>query len=472
MGFFRNGSTEYKQGVRPFFWCRASKVAKREMNTLKRRDFLKNAGASGFGVLMVEDALSATSAKQISFDLHSAIAKNPSAVFIQKTNISSKIDDKAKYEAGTRLTGEIFTAALVSKYPKTMRIVAKPNWTNTRLVNGKIAPEILGVHTDLHFMGGLLNGIRKIGPQSFHIRECFGAFNWEALGYRDWTNQNAFDLRDLSSKPILEQPEGSIKFVKVPNGVVFKEIGFMSPVNETDTFLVNIAKLKSHGMGITASVKNLQGTCTHTFHLFCTRYNQVLASCDKRYHPYFHDDFEKHIESLYAKHVKQKIPRWDRPGPDGGIWMEQWVNRMRDALSVTKPGINIVEGIYAHEGDGLGGGPEGKGKDIMANIVIFGLDPLRVDIIAHWIAGHEPGNFGLFHLAIQRGMLNVLDPHDIPLYQWEDGKAPRIELESIKRVPLLTYYLARDYGKGHEPKYHLVDEECNYAMWKAKYGLS
>jgi uncharacterized protein (DUF362 family) len=321
-------------------------------------------------------------------------------------------------------------------------------------------------------MDGWLNAMQKTGPKKFCIRECFKPSNWEALGYRAWAEKNLFDLCDISSKPIWEQPEGNINFVKVPNGVVFKEIGFMSPVNEPDTFLLNIAKLKSHGMGITATVKNLQGTCTNTFHTFCTPYNRVRSSSDARYHAFFRDGFEQRIEELYEQHKEEKIPRWDRPGPDGGIWMEQWVNRMLDALSVTKTGLNIVEGIYSHEGDGIGGGPDGIGKDYLSNLVLFGLNPLHVDLIAHWIAGHEPGNFGLFHIAIQRGMLDVLNPRDILLYQWKKGKATKIELDSIKRVPLLTYYLARDYGKGHEPKYHLVDEECDYVMWKDKYGLN
>ncbi|MBN1292181.1 MAG: hypothetical protein JXB48_10110, partial [Candidatus Latescibacteria bacterium] len=108
----------------------------------------------------------------------------------------------------------------------------------------------------------------------------------------------------------------------------------------------------------------------------------------------------------------------------------------------------------------------GRGADKMCNVVIFGLDPFRVDIIAHWLAGHEPGNFGLFHIAIERGLSNVLDPHDIPVYEWKDGKATLSNLDDFNRTPLLTYYLARDYGRGHEPRYHLVDEEFDYTEWK------
>ena len=44
--------------------------------------------------------------------------------------------------------------------------------------------------------------------------------------------------------------------------------------------------------------------------------------------------------------------------------------------------------------------PRGKAWDYMTNILIFGMDPLRVDLIGKWLGGHEPGNFGLFHIAI------------------------------------------------------------------------
>ncbi len=70
--------------------------------------------------------------------------------------------------------------------------------------------------------------------------------------------RNNFDLRDLSSKDFWDLGKDDIIFKKV-DGVVFKEVGFMAPMNAPDTFLINIAKFKAHQMGITAAIKNLQG---------------------------------------------------------------------------------------------------------------------------------------------------------------------------------------------------------------------
>jgi len=63
-------------------------------------------------------------------------------------------------------------------------------------------------------------------------------------------------------------------------------------------------------------------------------------------------------------------------------------------------------------------------------------------------------------------MSNVLDPHDIPVYRWENGKATLASLDSFKRTPLPTYYMERNWGGQNEPHYHMVDEPFDYSAWK------
>ncbi len=81
--------------------------------------------------------------------------------------------------------------------------------------------------------------------------------------------RNNFDLRNLSSKDYWDLEESDIIFKEVDDGVVFKKIGFMAPMNAPDTFLINIAKFKTHQMGVTGAIKNLQGICGRKFHQFC-----------------------------------------------------------------------------------------------------------------------------------------------------------------------------------------------------------
>lgn len=446
---------------------------------MKRRDFIKTSAAAGLTGLVGSGCSSIKKTPHYTgpgFDLHPFIREHPEAVFINLTSVKSKRDKQSIRDAGYNLAGEIFVKTQSGGYPNTTKITCKPNWTSTRQIDNKPVYEMLGVNTDPNFLEGMLQGLSAIGPREFYIRECASPNQWEPMGYKAMADRNGFNLRDLSSKDYWELKKGrDLNFIKVPDGVMFKEFAFMAPMNDSDTFLVNIAKFKAHGMGITASVKNLQGITGKKFHQFCHRYDSIReAKAYKRYLKYFHNDFEKRIEELHARHLKEGIPRWDKPGTDGGIWMETWVQRMLDSYSVTPTGLNLVEGIYSQDGNGFGIGPHEKigpanvsSRDFMSNMVIFGKDAFRVDIITHWLGGHEPGNFGLFHIGIERGMSDVLDPFDIPVYLWDEGQAILTRLDNFKRTPLVTYYLQRDYNGQNEPRFHPCNEPFDYSSWKS-----
>jgi uncharacterized protein (DUF362 family) len=444
---------------------------------MKRRDFIKSttiAGASGVfgqGCTSMGKAAKTPGPK---FDVHPFVKNHPEAVFIYRTAIKSKRDTDAIRESGYRLAKDLIVKHSTDGYPETTRIVIKPNWTGAGPEDGKPVYEKLGANTDPNFIGGWVQGMREAGPQQYYIRESGSPQLWKDMGYYRLAERNNIDLRDMSSMDIWEMKRGDLNYFDKPDGVVFRKAVYMAPVNEPDTFLVNIAKLKAHGMGITASIKNLQGLCPKRLKQFCTRYDKIRESYEKPYHKYFKKNLEKRIETLYAKHLNDGFPRWDKPGENGGIWMEQWCQRMLDSYSVIHPGISMVEGIYSQDGNGFGSGPHEKlgsygitSRDYMSNIVVFGMDPFRVDIIIHWLGGHEPGNFGLFHIGIERGFSDVLDPHDIPVYLWEDGQATLTGLENLKRTPLVTYYLQKDYNEQKEPRFHLCDEPFDYTAYKA-----
>ncbi len=441
---------------------------------MKRREFIATTAAIGAGAFAAAgcSSIGKTAAKpKVNHDLlHPFVREHPEAVFIQLTNVRSKEDEADIRNAASGLAKELFVK---SPSASSTRITCKPNWTCNPLVGGQSVFEQRGINTDKNYIEGFLQGVREtISPKGISIHECACPKDWPAHGWTQMAEKNGFVLRDLTSRDFWELKEGDdLRFVKVPDGMVFKEIAFQAPVTASDTYLVNIAKLKAHGMGITASIKNLQGISGKMFHQFCGGFQSVFRSYDKRYHPFFRSSYIEDVQKLTEVHIKKGIPRWDKPGENGysgGFYMEQWVQRMLDSLSVTPTGINIVEGVYGRDGNGFAGGPhDGKAMDYMTNQVIFGLDPFRVDIISHWLAGHEPGNFGLFHVGIERGMSNVLDPRDIPVYLWENGKATLATLDTFKRTPLVTYYMQRNWGGQNEPYYHLCDEAFDYSAWKA-----
>jgi hypothetical protein len=270
--------------------------------------------------------------------------------------------------------------------------------------------------------------------------------------------------------------DDQLQWIDVPHGVVFRKIPYLWPINARDTFLLNISKFKAHEMGLTLCCKNMQGSVGNGYQLFCWKLRSVMMLPPAHRNP----NVEKDFQANFKRHVAT-IPRWDRPiNPDASskdsrdeydpVCQEIWTHRTLDNISSTKFGLCIIEGIYGRDGDfGVGPNPEGnennpRGRawDYMTNIIIFGMNPFRVDIVGKWLGGHEPGNFGLFHIAMERGMLNVLNPMNIPVYQWENGQAVMRPLTWFDRTPLKTFYLQKNYNGGNEPFWHLCNEPFDY----------
>ena len=237
---------------------------------MKRRDFIKVSSAAGIIGIAGSglDAIAKTyPGESDGFDLHPFIREHPEAVFINLTTIREKSDKKGIFEAAYKLADEMFVKTSGDKgFSKMTKITCKPNWT-CMSIDKKDPLANLGINTDLNFVEGYLNGVKSKGPKDFYLRECACAFLWKANGYTDMADRNNFDLKDLTSKDYWDLGD-EIIFKKV-DGVVFKEVGFMAPMTAPDTFLINIAKFKAHQMGITGSIKNLQGITGKKFHSYC-----------------------------------------------------------------------------------------------------------------------------------------------------------------------------------------------------------
>ncbi|MCE5248795.1 DUF362 domain-containing protein [bacterium] len=445
---------------------------------MRRRDFIRNsAGVIGLLGSGVSHAVqNSTSPAQQGFDIHPFVRSHPEAVFIVRTKIESKKDENGIRAEGQKLARELIVKTGNGGFPLSTLVTVKHNWHGIQHVD-----DLLGENTDPNFIEGWILGMMDAGPQKYYANAADDLVSvFKTLDFKALAQKNGVNIEDYN-KHYWQVPDGAIRFKKIPDGVVFDTMGHTTPYGEPETFLVNLAKLKAHSMGITATVKNLQGLCPGMFRQFCTPYDQLRRNAGDKYGNFLKKDFEKHIEELYDRHVRAGIPRWDKSAPgwrsgsgySDGIWQEQWVERMIDSFSVSPKGLHIVEGIYGMDGNGFGAGPHEKSpkgytsRDFMSNVLIFGLDPFRIDIITHWMAGHEPGNFGLFHIGIERGVSDVLDPRDIPVYFWENGKAVPTKLDDLPRTPLRTLYLQRDYKGQDEPTYHLCDEPFDYAAWKA-----
>jgi len=345
--------------------------------------------------------------------------------------------------------------------------------------------QIIGTVTDFFFCEGVFESLQELGVPGnhIHLRENPRGDSFEAYGIVDMALRAGIDFR-----PHVDGEVGNglvegrdFSWHDVPDGKWFTRIPQLEPINHPNTWLLNISKFKAHGMGLTLCSKNLQGIISRPFTRLCSP-----ADSDMGLKGYIHGDAIDYVRSRYERHRDvNRIPRWDRPGGNGGIWQEVWTHRTLDNLSVTPCGLNIIEGIFGRDGDAGNRGPHpftgdevadpGKpmsaARDYMHNMIVFGKDIFRTDIVGHYLGGHEPGNFGFFHIAIERGMSDALDPRKIPVYLWENGSATLIPVESFNRTPLLTYYLQRDYGGETEPQYHMVDEPFDYSQVDGVSGM-
>jgi len=433
---------------------------------IDRREFLRTLCAAAATLAAGPERLFADTwgAEAAYFGLHPFIESHPEAVFVLRTQVATKLDSASKKQAGLDFGQSVFVAMTSPGTPLSHHVVIKPNLTcRARSHPAYTVERSMGIVTDVHFVEGVIESLKTLGlgGSQFHIREANCPADLADGGYPDMATRTGADLQAINA-PYGTLPPGALQWTDVPDGIWFSRIPYLWPVNAPDTFLINIAKLKTHAMGLTLCAKNLQGTIANGYVQHCRTYGQAMGMnpADVR------TGANATILANYNRHVADGIPRWDRPGDQGGLWQETWATRCLDNHSVTRPALHVIEGIYGRDGHFMDGpSPEGLATDTMMNVILFGKNPFRVDAIGHWMGGHEPGDFGLFHLASERGFTTLMDPRRIPVYEWNaDGSASLTPLSSFARTALKTLYLQRDYNGQTEPYWHLVDEPFTYPV--------
>ena len=465
---------------------------------LNRRTFLKTAtaaGVAGASIPQIADASLFGRKSAEYFGVHPFIESHPEAVFIMRTNVNTKTDAKAKKAVGESFSRSVFVPMNKPGIPVSHKIAIKPNLTGHSAVTERFSLEdTMGIATDPDYVEGFIEGMKDLGPKGkqFYLREVNGTRIFEPRGYYKVAKRTGADLRDLrgrvstidekkiaqwSNAPVLD--DDLLQWRDCPDGKIHRKIPYLWPVNAPDAFNLNIAKFKAHFMGLTLASKNFQGSVANGYQHFCTKFQGIGNLPDEHKNP----DAVTFIEESLRRHKADGVPRWDKPEMDSKdpayirpegytvTCQEVWSHRALDNLSASNVGLHIVEGIYGRDGDGFLLGPnplgnednyKGAAWDYMTNIIIFGKDPVRVDLVGKWLGGHEPGNFGFFHIAMERGKLNVMNPMNVPVYLWEEGRTEMKPLDSFERTPLKTCYLQRNYNGMNEPVYHLVNEHFDY----------
>jgi hypothetical protein len=408
---------------------------------MERRKFLQLAAGTGL-VLAAGRSWGFPRLAPSHFGLHPFVESHPEAVFVLRTSVADRKDAEAKQSVGRTLAKRVFTLQNATGIPLSSKIAIKPNLTS----NCK-SGDTYAIITDREFVGGLIDGMKQTGFSAgqIYVRDGIGTEQADT-NYQHMAARTGVHYDDSADRETI--------FQACPEGVVFKRIGYMGPFTYPDAYVINIAKFKTHAMGLTLCVKNLQGLAVPPYLHFCQGLQKEMAGD-------FQPDAEERCDALYARHKLAGIPRWEN---EKAAWMEMWAQRTLDNLAVVGPavGLHVIEGISGQNGDGFAGGP-GPGRKpevFLTNLVLFGKDPFRLDILGHWLGGHEPGNFGLFHLARERGLTTALDPANIPIYLWDDDGPklmPLVDLEAF-RTPLKSPYLTAP----EESSFHLCNEPYDY----------
>jgi len=448
---------------------------------ITRRSFLKTTAVAGSS-LAIDPIRCLGSPYQDSsgfFGIHPFIENNPDAVFVMRTRVADVLDSPAKKQAGLEFSRSVIVPRK-NGVPLTRIIPIKPNmryefgW-NINVGSAKAAESSVKGYkgTDAFFVEGIIEGMKELGlsGDQFFIREVNGRKSGTgSVDYPGVAERTGAEMKYMGDK-VGVISENELVWVDTPDGVWYRKIPYLWPINAPDTWLLNIAKFKAHSMCLTLCAKNLQGSIAKNYQAHCTAY---ASKMEMDYTHHKNPTAEIDIQANYERHLAEGVPRWDRPGShtwNSGIGMETWASRCLDNNAATPVGLHILEGIYGIDGHFFNGpnppgnenNPKGESWEYMTNIIIFGLNAYHIDNIAHWLGGHEPGNVGLFHMALENGMAKYIDPMTIPVYEWKEGQATRTSLTDFERTPLLTYYMQRDYnGEPEEDYWHLCNEPYDY----------
>ncbi len=432
-----------------------------------RREFLKTASLAGGAVVLSGHTLWGKPPAASYFAVNDFVESHPDAVFVLRTSVDVKTNAAAIKDVGYLLGKTLFVPKSdpLNAYPVSGNVAFKPNITSWSW-DKPPTEQTMGIQTDPSFVEGVVKSLQDLSVPVTHmyIREAnYFALQTDGTWYGDMARRTGVNLKEF--KTLAQLSPADVQWVDVPNGVWYKKIPYYWPVNAPDTCLINIAKFKSHSMGMTLCSKNLQGTNARPYVAHCSKWGTAMRDVDPAH--VMANAFAE-IKANYDRHKAAGIPRWatldgdPASGSAGGLWQETHASRCLDNNSVLQPAINIIEGVYGREGPIVSGPADNGGyaRDIMTNIVMFGKNARHVDIIGTFLSGHEPGNFGLLHLALERGLSRFLNPRDIPLYEWKlDGTATLTPLEQFPRIPIRTLYLPQS----GEDTYHLVNQPFDYA---------
>lgn len=382
------------------------------------------------------------------FGLHPFIEANRGAVFIRRTKVAHRMDAPGLRAEGLRLGREIFVPLDRPGIPVSHRVVLKPNVLTHRPPRGVR----INWGTDPDFYEGLIAALHDVGLRKFYYAEAnYRSSRWSAQ-YDDIHDRYHVEIAEPERRSRHYQDGFEMNWSKPPGAVVYAQVPHYPPIGEPGIWLFNIAKWRSHGMCLTQACKNAQGLTVWPFQRFCLGWSMVTG-VPEFMKPYICPDVTDRVTRYLESHRRMGYARYDSTARLGPLEQEIWAHKTCDNLSALEFGLCMIEGIYVRNED-----PSDSVREFLPNLVMFGKDPFRLDLVGLWLGGHEPGNVHFYRIAKERGLSDTFNPWDVPVYEWTNEGPVRRKLTDFPRTLLKTYYLQ----KSGEPLYHMVDQPFDY----------
>lgn len=386
------------------------------------------------------------------FELHPFIEKNPKAVFIRRTRVAGRMDAPGMLREGLTLGRQLFRPAVSGGIPVSHRVVLKPNLITARERDGAR----VNWGTDPDFYEGLIVALRETGLRKFHYIEANYRHSRWSTRYDDIHEKYGVEVGEFQRRAAHYRREWGMNWSRPDDAVVYRDVPHYPPINEPDTWMINIAKWRSHGMCLTQACKNAQGMTVWPFQRFCPGWAMVTGVPDHM-KPFICKDVVNRVNRYFESHRRMNYSRYDSTAELSPIRQEIWAHKTCDHLSTLKFGLHMIEAIYAKNED-----PSDPVREFLPNMVMFAKDPFRLDLVGLWLGGHEPGNVHFYRIAKERGLSDTFNPWDVPVYEWDEAGPVARKLTDFPRTLLKTYYLQKE----GEPLYHLVNEPFDYQRYK------
>lgn len=385
------------------------------------------------------------------FQVHPFIEANPKAVFIRRTRVAGRLDFAGMRREGLSLGRSIFQPSVSSGIPLSHRVVLKPNVLTTTRHGNQV-----NWGTDADFYDGLLTSLHETGLRRFYYVEAnYRSSRWSTK-YDEVHERLGVDVLDPQRRAAHYHREYGMNFATPDGAVIYGRVPHYPPIHERDTWMINIAKWRSHGMCLTQACKNAQGMTVWPFQRFCPGWAMVTGVPDHM-KPFICKDVVNRVNRYFESHRRMNYSRYDSTAELSPIRQEIWAHKTCDHLSTLKFGLHMIEAIYAKNED-----PSDPVREFLPNMVMFAKDPFRLDLVGLWLGGHEPGNVHFYRIAKERGLSDTFNPWDVPVYEWDEAGPVARKLTDFPRTLLKTYYLQKE----GEPLYHLVNEPFDYQRYK------